>query len=114
MGDEARWLEIEEGFWKGDAGFYRRHLTDDAIMVFPEPVGVLSRERTIEAIASAPRWASVRFEEPRIVRLRDDVAVVSYRATAAREGQDSPHTAFASSVYVRDDGAWKLAFHQQT
>ena len=36
-----------------------------------------------------------------------------HKATARRKGE-SPYVARASSAYVSDGRAWKLAFHQQT
>jgi hypothetical protein len=46
------------------------------------------------------------------VALGDDAAVVGYRGTATRD--DQPYTALFNSTYVREDGDWKLAVHQQT
>ena len=111
---ERQLLNIEEQFWQGGADFYRNNLTDDSLMVFPEPVGVLTKDSTVDAIAASPRWAEVRFEGARLVQLADDVALVVYRATAHREGDASSYSALVSSVYVRSDGSWKLAFHQQS
>lgn len=108
---------LEEQGWEAlstenGGAFYRDYLTDDALMVFP--FGVLAKDRTIEAIEAAPPWASYRLEEPRIVQLTDSSAIVTYRATARREGAETAYSALMSSVYVNRDGAWKLAFHQQT
>ena len=44
--------------------------------------------------------------------LAGDAALLVYRGTATRPA--CPYVTRASSVYVRQDGAWKLAFHQQT
>jgi Domain of unknown function (DUF4440) len=107
-------LALEREFWTGDADFYRRHLSDHAVMVFPEPAGVLTREQVLEAIASGPRWAEVQMEEPRVVSLTSETAILTYKATARREGDTNPYVALVSSVYVNGDGRWKLAFHQHT
>jgi hypothetical protein len=40
-------IALEEQFWKGDADFYRRRLNRAALMVFPDPVGVLGKEKTV-------------------------------------------------------------------
>ena len=107
-------LTLEREFWKGDADFYRRHLSDHAVMVFPEPAGVLTRDQVIEAIGSAPRWIEVQFEEARVVDLTSETAILTYKATARREGDITPYVALVSSVYVNGDGRWMLAFHQHT
>ena len=111
---EKQLLDLEEQFWKGSGDFYQRHLTDDSLMVFADPVGVLTRDRTIETISAGPRWVEVGFEEVRVVRLTEDAALLTYKASARREGEESQYSARASSAYVRRGGSWKLAFHQQT
>jgi hypothetical protein len=52
-------IALEEQFWKGDADFYRQRLTAEALMVFPDPVGVLGQEETVASISQAPRWRDV-------------------------------------------------------
>ena len=54
---EERLWTIEELFWKGDSDFYRDHLTADCLMLFPEPVGILTNEQIVGSIANAPRWS---------------------------------------------------------
>jgi hypothetical protein len=107
-------LKLERQFWMGDADFYERNLTDKAVMVFPEPAGVLTREKILETIRSSPRWADVRIDEPRVVELTAETALVTYKAAARRDGDEKDYVALVSSVYVNSDGAWKLAFHHHT
>ena len=109
-----RLFGLEEQFWKGDAAFYRRNLADEAVMVFPDPAGVMIKDEICSAIDDSPRWEHVELEEHRVMELDDNAAVVTYKATAMREGEIIPYVARASSAYVRDGRAWKLAFHQQT
>ena len=89
------------------------HLAYAAVMVFPEPTGVLAREQILESLGNEARWSEVAFEDHRVLQLSDRAALISYRAVA-RRGDREPYTAYASSAYVRDGGSWKLAFHQQT
>lgn len=93
------------------AGYYRRHLSDDALMAFP--VGVLDRAQALEAIASAPPWSRHAITGPRVIRLGQDAAVVVYTVRAEREGQPE-FAAVASSAFVRCGAGWQLAFHQQS
>jgi hypothetical protein len=48
-----------------------------------------------------------------LLELSEDAAVITYKATAKRDGGER-YLARASSAYVHDGGVWKLAFHQQT
>ena len=95
----------------GAADFYRELLTEDALMMVP---GFVADKATFLAGASGgPGWKSFRIEAPRAVQLTPDCAVLQYRTTGARDGQPD-YIALMSSTYVKRDGAWRLAFHQQT
>jgi hypothetical protein len=113
-GLEQELVALERAFWEraGDRAFYDERLTEDAVMVFPAPYGIMSREGTLAAVAAATGWEDVELSETTVVPLGDEAAVLAYRARAAREGQ--AYETFASSSYVRRGGAWRLALHQQT
>lgn len=107
-------LALERRFWKGDAAFYERHLSADAVMALPVAAGILRRDQIVASVAEGPRWTQLRIVNPRVVRLSDTSAMLTYRAQASREGESAPYLAVASSAYVLADGEWQLAFHQQT
>jgi hypothetical protein len=116
MSLEESLVDLEQEGWEAlsrgtGADFYRKYLTDNAVMVFPGMV--LTREQSLEAMETAPPWKSFQIEEPRMVQLTGDSALVTYRATAQREGEET-YSALMSSVYVNDGGTWRMAFHQQT
>jgi hypothetical protein len=92
------------------ADYYERHLTATAIMAFSS--GLMTRSEALDAMRSTPPWSSFEILEPRVVELTPDCGVLVYRAVAKREGQP-PYQALISSVYVRQDDRWLLAFHQQ-
>lgn len=46
-------------------------------------------------------------------QLGDDVAILTYRASAKRANGE-PYRALVSSAYTKRGGSWKMAFHQQT
>lgn len=106
--------DLEQGFWKGNAEFYRATLARQAVMVFPAPVGILDRGRIIDSISQAPRWVEVEIHDLVTTQHGDGVAVLAYRAQARRESDPALYEALAGSVYVVEDRAWRLAFHQQT
>lgn len=110
---EDHLFRIEQKFWTQGSKFFDRNLAYAAIMVFPEPVGVLPREQILASLARQQRWTRVTFEEHRLLELSDRTALVTYKATARRDDGE-PYVVHASSAYVRDGGSWKLAFHQQT
>jgi uncharacterized protein (TIGR02246 family) len=93
------------------AAFYANLMADDGLMVFPGTI--LDRPQSLRAIGGAPPWASFELEDVRVVEAGADGAVVVYRATAQRAGEQ-PYHACMSSVYARRDGSWRLVLHQQT
>jgi hypothetical protein len=93
------------------APFYDEVLSDDALMVFP--FGVMNRADSVAAIRSSTPWARYRIEEPRVIELSEDCAMLLYKVTARRTGQPT-FVAMINSTYVKRDGAWKLRLHQQS
>lgn len=105
---------LEEQFWTRGAAFFRGNLTPAAMMVFPDPVGVLLKDEVVDSVSGQPRWRNVALEEHRLVELDPSAAVITYKVHAQREGDARPYAARASSAYVLDGEEWRLAFHQQT
>jgi hypothetical protein len=114
---QDRLLEIERSLWTNDAVVYESSLTDNALLVFPE-TGAISRSIAVEAIrlenADGRRWAEVRFSDVQARWISADAALLTYRVAARWAHERSAVAALATSVYVRRDDAWKLAFHQQS
>lgn len=110
---EDHLLRMEQNFWTQGAKFFERNLAYAAIMVFPEPTGVLTKEQIVASLGRQSRWSEVAIEEHRLLELSDRAAVLTYKAIAKR-ADGEPYLVRASSAYVRDGGSWKLAFHQQT
>jgi hypothetical protein len=108
---------IERKLWTNDAVFYHDNLTEDCLLVFPE-TGVISRDVAVDAIRrenqQGRRWAEVEFDQIHTLRLAENAALLIYRVVARWEHEKSKTVALASSLYVKRDDTWKLAFHQQT
>jgi hypothetical protein len=107
-------LDLEEQFWRGNAEFYRQNLTADALMVLPDPAGVMTRDATVQSIGDSTRWQRVEMSDVTSLELSPGVMLLTYRATASRDSNNSAYTARATSVYVDRGNGPKLAFHQQT
>lgn len=109
-------LAIERGLWTNDPELYRASLLPDAMLVFPE-TGPIGRDFAVEAIraevAENRKWAEVRFEDVSARELTSDVSVLVYKAFARWNHEERGSWSLASSVYVRSNGTWKLAHHQQ-
>jgi hypothetical protein len=113
MGEiDSKLWGLEEQFWLGGVDVYRQYLADNSLMVFPGMV--LTKAQTVESIASGPRWTSVSFADQQLVQLTPDTVALVYRASGSRPREESPYSALVSSVYVKQDGDWRLALHQQS
>jgi hypothetical protein len=109
--DSTLWT-LERQFWLAGADVYRRHVADEAVMVFPGLV--LTKAQAVASIETAPRWVSVSFSEQRVVPLTPEVIGLVYRASASREHEPSPYTPLVTSLYIRRGHDWQLALHQQS
>ncbi len=109
-------LEAEWEGWRalasgGGGEHYRQHLAANAVMAFP--FGVMSRQEAIDAMEAALPWSSFDLVDPQVVELSADSGIVVYRVNAQRTGE-KPYVAIVSSTFVRGEGRWLLAFHQQS
>lgn len=112
MEEETLW-QLERAFWlEGDA-FYRRTLDPEALMIFPEPAGMMCGEAAIAALAGKPRWQRVEMNERRALALARNAVALAYRASASR-GDGHSYQALCSSTYRRKGDKWLLCIHQQT
>lgn len=105
--------EMEKQFWLGNDLFYDAHLTKGALMIFPEPVGLLTREEIIRSITDAPRWAEINMSGSHRVNVHTEITVLTYKASAKCEGDRDMYRAEVISIYRKRGESWKLAFHQQ-
>jgi hypothetical protein len=111
-------VELEHAGWEalssdGEAAtaFYDDVLADDVVMLLPGGLVIDDRDQALTTMGGAP-WTSFDLSDERVVVLGDSGAVLTYRARADRGGQH--YDALFASTYVRVDGAWRLAVHQQT
>ena len=114
MGTKESLLELERQLWNADEEFYRDTLSEDAVMVFPEPTGILERSAVLESLGGADRWRRIEFDAERLLEVDDDVVQLVYRAVAERNEDGSEYTALITTTYVEANGSWQLLTHQQT
>jgi hypothetical protein len=66
-----------------------------------------------KSVTDGERWRDVQMDVEGLLAPSDNIALLTYRASAVR-GADEKYRALVSSGYVKRNGSWKLAFHQQT
>ncbi|GGB56882.1 nuclear transport factor 2 family protein [Henriciella pelagia] len=112
MPDNATLWNIERSLWLGGVDAYREWMSDGCIMVFPRPVGIMDRGAILEAVAGAPRWDDVEFDETREMATDNETVTLAYTGRGQR-GTDM-YEALCSSTYRRLNGNWRIIQHQQT
>ena len=110
-------IELERSGWEslcdGSGGdFYASVMTDAALMILADGM-TMTRDQVSEALRYAPPWASFTIEEPRLLSVSDDVAILVYVGTGFRDEGDA-FTAAMSSTYIKEASGWRLALYQQT
>jgi len=113
MSLESELLEIEQQFWEssGDTEFWAEHFNDEGVIALS--MGLMNKANVIHSQDQAQPWTDFSIKDAHIVDLGDDVASITYLATAERAG-DSKYSAAVTSVYARRKGDWQLMVHQQT
>jgi hypothetical protein len=84
------------------------------LTVFPQPVGVLDRQATVESIESADRWKNVAFANEHCITPAEGTAILACTVEADRGDRGTDYSAQCSSTYVPTSDGWRLAMHQQT
>jgi hypothetical protein len=110
-------VPIERTLWTNNRHIYEERLVDTAVLVFPE-TGVMHKSAALEGIEqenrAGRRWADVAFADVEAVSVTPDAALLTYRADARWEHESTIRSVLATSLYVRHERGWMLAFHQQS
>jgi hypothetical protein len=89
--------------------FYDRVLDERAVMLLPGGIVLDDRATMVESVSGQP-WSRYALEDLGCFRPTPDAAIVTYGVVAERDGQQ--YSALMSSLYVRREDGWRLAFHQ--
>lgn len=116
MDDEL--IALEDQGWQallagggGVVAFYNSVLDTQITMLLPGGLTITSRPAALKAMSGTP-WDWYHLTGWAVQHVTDDVAVVTYSASAHRG--ETLYSALVSSLYVRRPGGWRLAFHQHT
>lgn len=91
--------------------FYDGILTDSPTMLLPGGLILRDRGVMLQTMGDSP-WGSFEISDLVASEPAPDTGLVTYSVVAHRG--DDEYSALLSSLYVRVDGDWRLAFHQQT
>lgn len=110
---ESELLEIEQQFWQssGDADFWAENFNEEGVIALS--MGLMTKAEAVRIQAKAKPWVGFSIKDAHVVDLGDDVASITYLASAERQGEPE-YSAAVTSVYARRRGVWQLMVHQQT
>lgn len=109
-------LTIERQLWRNDPQVYAATFLPEAILIFPG-IGRIDLDTAVQAIRGENRagrhWEEVVFSAETVVEIALEVSLLSYHADA-RWSDGAMESANCLTAYVRRDGRWRVAAHQQT
>ena len=104
-----------DAFGRGDGKFFESFYSIDATQI--DPNGIMTRKEAIAAISTKPcELKNYSINNFKVTMLNATTAFVTYNATqdATCGGQKVPDKLLASSVYVKRNGKWQGALHQES
>jgi hypothetical protein len=105
----AREKQVWDAIKKKDYDRFASFLADDQIEVFPW--GVNDKAGSVEGIKHA-NLNSAMLSEFKALKVNDDASVVTYMIRGS--GDIPPTGSRAATVWVKRDGKWLAAYHQDT
>lgn len=113
MASEKELLEIEKGFWTLGEAYYKAHADKECLVAFPEMARTMSNPDLAATAKDVNRWRDVSMNLKGMVEPGSDVVMLTYEASATRDGGEH-YAALVSTGYVRRADGWKMMFHCQT
>jgi hypothetical protein len=110
-------LTIERQLWRNNPHIYAATYLPEAILIFPQ-IGRIDLEAAVDAIQgeneAGRHWEQVAFSAENAVEISPDVCLLTYHARARWNDASTAEDVDCLTVYVRRDGQWRIAAHQQT
>lgn len=98
----------------GDAAFFERNLTDDAMLIYPGAGNTYTKARCVATMGDHPPYLKYDLADPRIVHIGESTAVLTHRATVMHTADEKPKSVVVATVLVQQGGTRRLALHQWT
>ena len=106
-------LELEKGFWTGDAAYYAANADTECLVAFPGMAQAMDNADLAKTATKPNRWRDLQIDLKGIIEPGSDIIMLTYEAHATRENGE-PYAALVSTGYVHRVNGWKMMFHSQT
>lgn len=103
---------VWEALVAGDAVADAAALSADFLGVYPD--GFAGKDSHLAQLANGPTVARYQLSDIRVMPLGSDHALLAYRATYQRVGQNAWEAMFVSSIWQRQGAGWTNIFSQDT
>ncbi|RWM72851.1 MULTISPECIES: hypothetical protein [Mesorhizobium] len=113
MANKDELLDLERGFWTGDAAYFKANADTECLVAFPQMAQTMSNADLAETATDPNRWRDLDIDLKGIIEPGSDIVVLTYEAHATRESGE-PYAALVSTGYVHRVNGWKMMFHAQT
>lgn len=113
MANKDELLDLERGFWTGDAAYFKANADTECLVAFPQMAQTMSNADLAETATDPNRWHDLDIDLKGIIEPGSDIVVLTYEAHATRENGE-PYAALVSTGYVHRVNGWKMMFHAQT
>lgn len=98
----------------GDAAFFERNLTGDAMLIYPGAGNTYTKAQCVATMGEHPPYVKYDLADPRIVHIGESTAVLTHHATVMHTADEKPKSIVVATVLVQQGGTWRLALHQWT
>ncbi|MER8506615.1 hypothetical protein [Mesorhizobium sp. M0199] len=113
MANKSELLDIEKGFWTGDADYFKANADTECLVAFPQMARVMSNADLAKTATEPNRWRDLDIDLKGIIEPGSDIVMLTYEARATRQNGEA-YAALVSTGYVHRVNGWKMMFHAQT
>ncbi|MER9025888.1 hypothetical protein NKI01_25550 [Mesorhizobium sp. M0815] len=113
MANKSELLDIEKGFWTGDADYFKANADTECLVAFLQMARVMSNADLAKTATEPKRWRELDIDLKGIIEPGSDIVMLTYEARATRQNGEA-YAALVSTGYVHRVNGWKMMFHAQT
>jgi len=76
-------LELEKGFWTGDAAYYEANVDTECLVAFPKMAQAMDNADLAKTATKPNRWRNLKMDLKGIIEPGSDIIMLTYEANRA-------------------------------